>query len=932
MKKALKIIGWVVLSLVVLVLLSVGVLMYVVFTPERLTPIVQKESSKLLTCEAKIERVELTFFSTFPNFGLRLDQVVLTNPMVGAPNDTLASLEYLTASVDLMAYLQEDRVVLNEFTLANGSVHLYTNEAGNSNYDIMQSSDSAESDTTSSTIPNVIDLKRVVFKDVHGVYVDESAGLEALTTGVDGIISFTMKKEGLDADAKLRLLGVTAALNDSVPMSFALPEMHLTASATIVDNHCKAKSKITLSGVDFKWGNDQFVDHQEVMIIADLKGQLEQMAFDIDQFQLNYGQVTLNLAGNVQLQKDSIFTDLTLTSNSMNIPYLLSLVPEVYTESFDEMDIDGNVTIDAEIKGIYADSIMPLVNGTMTLTKGTFRADFLPLPFTQIDAVIKAKVDLNNQGISEATIHHVIARTDESVIKLHGSVDDLMRNQMCHITLDGDLSLREAQLFLPDSLGMTIDGRTKALLMASFKLEDLTEMRLEKIKAKGDLQLTNFYVSTDSINCQTTQMDVNIQMPVTEKMRGFKPFLRANVVSQQVKAKMIALGDVTLEGLVLDAIISNPMSEKEPLSAWLLVKSQQLMGAMDTVTASIKGLNATLSYVPDKTNKSLQAITLDYSCSALNASMGRLASIQTEALDIEADALYNSNETELLLQWSPKLTVNLEKGKIAAAELPVNMEVPRINFDFSPGYAYINDSRILLGNSDFSLRGQLSNLDEYVRQTGLLLGDLEFESRVTDVNQIMELINGIGRTDSVVPMESAEDNPFMVPKGMDIALNTTIDRAFAGNGEFDNVGGRVTIKDGILILEQMGFTSKAAEMQLTAMYRSDRMNHLFAGVDFHLLNIDVAELINLIPDIDTIVPMLKAFEGKAEFHLAAETYLKSNYDLKMSTLRGAAAIEGKDLVLLDGETFSTIAKYMLFNNMTRNQVDTMIIEMPALRH
>ena len=93
---------------------------------------------------------------------------------------------------------------------------------------------------------------------------------------------------------------------------------------------------------------------------------------------------------------------------------------------------------------------------------------------------------------------------------------------------------------------------------------------------------------------------------------------------------------------------------------------------------------------------------------------------------------------------------------------------------------------------------------------------------------------------------------------------------------------------------------------------------MFAGVDFHLLNIDVAELIHLIPDIDTIVPMLKAFDGKAEFHLAAETYLKSNYDLKMSTLRGAAAIEGKDLVLLDGETYSTIAKYMMFNKKTRN--------------
>ncbi len=88
----------------------------------------------------------------------------------------------------------------------------------------------------------------------------------------------------------------------------------------------------------------------------------------------------------------------------------------------------------------------------------------------------------------------------------------------------------------------------------------------------------------------------------------------------------------------------------------------------------------------------------------------------------------------------------------------------------------------------------------------------------------------------------------------------------------------------------------------------------------------------MIPDIDTIVPMLKSFEGRAEFHFAAETYMKSNYDLKMSTLRGAAAIEGKDLVLLDSETFAKIAKPLMFNRKTRNLVDSISVEATLFRN
>lgn len=44
--------------------------------------------------------------------------------------------------------------------------------------------------------------------------------------------------------------------------------------------------------------------------------------------------------------------------------------------------------------------------------------------------------------------------------------------------------------------------------------------------------------------------------------------------------------------------------------------------------------------------------------------------------------------------------------------------------------------------------------------------------------------------------------------------------------------------------------------------------------------------------MDTIFLMLKSFDGRL-VHIAGETYMKGNYDLKISTLRGATAIEGK---------------------------------------
>ena len=206
-----------------------------------------------------------------------------------------------------------------------------------------------------------------------------------------------------------------------------------------------------------------------------------------------------------------------------------------------------------------------------------------------------------------------------------------------------------------------------------------------------------------------------------------------------------------------------------------------------------------------------------------------------------------------------------------------------------------------------------------------------------NLNELIAFVNGFGAPDSLVQQaeevaEQTGDSPFIVPFGVDVNMNTTIKKALYEETEFRNIAGRVYVKDGVLVLEEMGLTNDAARMQLTAMYRTPRMNHLFLGFDFHLLDIKIDKLIAMIPEVDTILPMLKAFSGNAEFHFAAETYLKSNYDIKYSTLRGAAAINGHDLVVLDNETYKTIAKKLMFNKKTQNKIDSLSTEITIFRN
>ena len=91
-------------------------------------------------------------------------------------------------------------------------------------------------------------------------------------------------------------------------------------------------------------------------------------------------------------------------------------------------------------------------------------------------------------------------------------------------------------------------------------------------------------------------------------------------------------------------------------------------------------------------------------------------------------------------------------------------------------------------------------------------------------------------------------------------------------------------------------------------------------------------MINLVPELDTLVPMLSSFAGKAEFHFAAETYLKSNYEMKMSTLRGATAIHGKDLVILDNATYKKLGRLLGFKDKEHNKIDNLNVEITAFKN
>ena len=71
-KRVLKWTLWSLLALVVLILVGVTIVIHFIFTPAKLTPLVEKTAKEYLNAEVHFGNIELTFFSTFPDWTMLL--------------------------------------------------------------------------------------------------------------------------------------------------------------------------------------------------------------------------------------------------------------------------------------------------------------------------------------------------------------------------------------------------------------------------------------------------------------------------------------------------------------------------------------------------------------------------------------------------------------------------------------------------------------------------------------------------------------------------------------------------------------------------------------------------------------------------------------------------------------------------------------------
>ena len=331
-----------------------------------------------------------------------------------------------------------------------------------------------------------------------------------------------------------------------------------------------------------------------------------------------------------------------------------------------------------------------------------------------------------------------------------------------------------------------------------------------------------------------------------------------------------------------------------------------------------------------------------------------------EAADtsFRADFAIDRQWQRLIRNWDFNGNITALRGRLFTPYFPLRNRLSDVDVTFNTQKLDINNITYRVGKSDLQLTGAVDN----IRST--LLGSrrnprtisLVANSRTLDLNELMAALYkgnnfanneeqkasfSINANDDDERMqrnvESATQEDadtiryaILVPSNVVVDIDLMNDTTYYANLVLNRLHSSIGMKNGVLSLRDLSANSNDGSMKLDMIYATANRNDIGLGLMLDLHDIKVGRLMKIMPELDSIMPMMKGIDGVINARLAATTKIDTLMNVILPTTSAALNISGKDLVLLDTETFRQVSKMLRFKNRNRNVIDSLSVEATAL--
>lgn len=874
-RKILKISGIISGGLIIAAFIVIAIALNFVFTSEKLTPVVLKTANQNLNAKLDIKDVELTFFSTFPRLGLKLKDGTLVSKVIRDTmwqrTDTLLSFKKAVLVIDVMDYLQQQKVNIHQLALDSANIYAYKDGTGAANWDILfpDTTNIASSSTDTARHVNELNVEQVAIKHA------------------------------------------TVTMDDRDTHIFAnLWDMNLDLKANMKKEH-------SILALDFKnknvlfWQNGQLITNRVgIHLRTDIELDAVHRTLLLRDALININGTKLGVKGT--LRHDAIAQtldlDLQYGLHAPSLETVLHMIPESILQK-KEVSVKGEVAFKGELKGTYGKQKLPLATLDIKIKDASARYAGLPYGIDKLEADFFAQIDLMHDSPSYLNLKAFHFKGANTSIQADMKVENLLADPDITFHAESTIDLNALKHAFPLQESISMEGEMETDLGVRCRMSSIKKRDWGRITAEGKLKTDKFMLRDTQRNFEFIS-NASLAFAGNEWLGGHAQIKDMILRSPQLDSDMKSL---------VATVRTIPSKDTTRMAQ---VECKMEMHKLKVALGDSLGLfcgksSATLKVQPGEHNPSKPQIGLVMETDTLFCRMGGVkAGMNKAGIGITAEKIRDS-------LWMPDGIVGFNHMAVCIPEcaLPIHMQKTAVTVGNRT--VTLRNATMRIGRSDITASGVIHDLYGAAKHHKVLRAKLNVSSEHLDCNQLIHSISFpsdtiMAETDTI----STNLKLFVIPPKLDFELQTHFRQVFYEKVIFNDVHGAVDIRNQSVYLKELSMKGMGSEMNTTLVYQAKRPEQGFAGFDFRLHNINIGKLVDLAPSLDTIVPMLRSFEGTVDFNMAAAAALDSNLNIKIPTLRSAIHVKGNSLVLMDGETFAEISKKFFFKNKKKNLIDS----------
>lgn len=784
MNKGLK---WFLIILGAFVILFLAVAIIVpAFFKDDIKAMLEKEVAKSVNADVVFDDFNLSFFSNFPNITAGLEDLGVMNraPFEG---EMLFATEKFDVEINLADVLFSDAVKVEGISLIRPVINVKVLKDGRANYDIAIPS----ADTTTTDEPSEFN-----FSIDHWEIVD-------------GDLTYD---------------------DESMNFKLALKGLNHSGSGDFTQDVFDLRTKTSADSVSTSFDNVEYLTNKKVEIDATLNISEEYSKYTFKDNTARINDFAMHVDGWLKLNENDMAMDLAFNTPENSFKSILSLVPGIYTESFDNIRTEGELSFNGFAKGTYSEKQLPAFNLTLLVKDAMFQYPDLPTAVNNIN--LDLLID-NKDGILEHTV--------VDLKKMHldfGSnpVDARARITRLYPTnIDADvnakINLAELNKMFPME-GLEMKGNYAVTMQAKGVYDSLKKL-IPAINA--NMSLADGYVK--SADFPTPMDDVHFTSSIKN-------------TSGKMAETLIRVDDFTM------------LMDGEKLTADLILQN------LDNYTWDLK-VNG---------GADLEKITKIFPVEGMTLAGKVKANIQTKGN-------YADVEAERYERLPTSGTASLQDFRYVTADLPA-VAISQASMVFDPKKIDLQKMNGTVGKSDFNVTGSVTNYLGYVfGENEVIRGNVKFISNLFDLNEFMS-----GEEEAVAE-DTSSFSTVPVPRDIDFVLSSSIKTVKLMDMTMTDAAGDIIVKDGVANLSGLRFNMMGGTFVVNGTYNTKDLNHPSYDLGLKIDNLSIKEAANTFSIIKTYAPIAGLVQGKFSTDFKIDGELLKNMMPNMRTVDGAGLIK-----------------------------------------